>query len=85
MINEIRFTEQAIKKIDQLIKEKPFGTYFRISVKGGGCSGFKYDFSFDKNLERNDQSGIAENGFQSGMIELYSPSRTRGKVVNVFS
>ena len=28
--------------------------YFRISVKGGGCSGFKYDFSFDNNVDTND-------------------------------
>ena len=28
--------------------------YFRISVKGGGCSGFKYDFSFDNNVDNND-------------------------------
>ena len=28
--------------------------YFRISVKGGGCSGFKYNFSFDDKQEKND-------------------------------
>ena len=29
-------------------------TYFRISVKGGGCSGFKYNFSFDDKVNEND-------------------------------
>ena len=76
MINEIRFTEQAIKKIDQLIKEKPFGTYFRISVKGGGCSGFKYDFSFDKNLERNDQT------FENIVIDQSSLKILKGSEVD---
>ena len=33
---------------------KPLGTFFRISVKGGGCSGFKYDFSFDNQIEESD-------------------------------
>ena len=28
--------------------------YFRIAVKGGGCSGFKYNFSFDDKLEKDD-------------------------------
>ena len=54
MINEINFSRQAVERIDQLIAKKPPGTYFRIAVKGGGCSGFKYDFSFDTNIEKDD-------------------------------
>ena len=54
MIKEINFSKQAVEKINQLIGKKPSGTFFRISVKGGGCSGFKYDFSFDSKLEEND-------------------------------
>ena len=54
MIKEINFSKQAVEKIKQLIEEKPPGTFFRIAVKGGGCSGFKYDFSFDKEIDQND-------------------------------
>ena len=54
MIKEINFSKQAVEKIRQLISNKPEGTYFRIAVKGGGCSGFKYDFSFDKIVDKND-------------------------------
>ena len=54
MIKDINFTEQAVEKINKLISKKPFGTYFRIAVKGGGCSGFKYDFSFDNKIDEND-------------------------------
>jgi len=54
MINEIKFTDKAIKQINQLVSTKKPGTYFRISVLGGGCSGFKYDFSFDKNIDQED-------------------------------
>ena len=54
MIKEIKFSEKAVEKINQLISKKPSGTFFRISVKGGGCSGFKYDFSFDTNVENDD-------------------------------
>ena len=43
-----------MEKINQLISAKPEGTYFRIAVKGGGCSGFKYNFSFDKKIENED-------------------------------
>ena len=54
MIKEIKFTENAIKQVNQLVASKKTGTYFRISVKGGGCSGFKYDFSFDNKIDEND-------------------------------
>ena len=54
MIKEINFSKQAVEKINQLIEKKPSGTFFRIAVKGGGCSGFKYDFSFDKQIDEND-------------------------------
>ena len=54
MIKEIDFSEKAVEKINQLIAKKPTGTFFRIAVKGGGCSGFKYDFSFDNKSDEND-------------------------------
>ena len=54
MIREINFSKQAVERINHLIAKKPSGTFFRIAVKGGGCSGFKYDFSFDKEIDEND-------------------------------
>ena len=54
MIKEINFSKQAVERTKQLIAKKPSGTFFRIAVKGGGCSGFKYDFSFDKKIDEND-------------------------------
>ena len=54
MIKELNFTNKAVEKINQLLSKKPTGTFFRISVKGGGCSGFKYDFTFDNKIEKND-------------------------------
>ena len=54
MIKEINFSKKAVERINQLISKKPSGTFFRIAVKGGGCSGFKYDFSFDNKIDNND-------------------------------
>ena len=54
MIKEINFSQKAVEKINLLISKKPLGTFFRISVKGGGCSGFKYDFSFDVKINVDD-------------------------------
>ena len=54
MIKEIKFTDKAIKQINHLLTQKDKGAFFRIAIKGGGCSGFQYDFSFDINQEDDD-------------------------------
>ena len=54
MTKEIKLTEQAKQQIEKIIKHDSLKKFFRISVKGGGCSGFKYDFSFENNLDKDD-------------------------------
>ena len=54
MNKEIKFTDKAIKQINNLLIEKAKGSFFRIAIKGGGCSGFQYDFSFDTKAEQDD-------------------------------
>ena len=54
MIKEIKFTDNAIKQINHLLSTKEKGFFFRIAIKGGGCSGFQYDFSFDKEPQNED-------------------------------
>ena len=54
MIKEINFSKKAVERINNLISKKPNGTFFRIAVKGGGCSGFKYEFTFDRKIEKDD-------------------------------
>ena len=54
MEKKLDFTKQAQEQIDKITllggKEK----YFRITVQGGGCSGFKYNFGFDKKTNDDD-------------------------------
>ena len=59
MIKEIKFTEKAINQINHLLSSKEKGSFFRIAIKGGGCSGFQYDFSYDKS--QNDDDLCHEN------------------------
>ena len=59
MIKEIKFTDNAIKQINHLLSSKDKGSFFRIAIKGGGCSGFQYDFSYD--LKANDDDLIQNN------------------------
>ena len=54
MIKEIKFTDKAIKQINNLQSKKDKGSFFRIAIKGGGCSGFQYDFSYDLKPSEDD-------------------------------
>ena len=63
MIKEIKFTDKALKQIDNLLSKKDKGSFFRIAIKGGGCSGFQYTFRFD--TQKNDDDLVFEkNGIE---------------------
>ena len=53
MEKKLEFTDSAKKQIEKITKSEE-KKYFRISVQGGGCSGFKYNFSFDDKIEKDD-------------------------------
>ena len=53
MEKKLEFTDSAKNQIEKITKSEE-KKYFRISVQGGGCSGFKYNFSFDDKVEKDD-------------------------------
>ena len=53
MEKKLEFTDSAINQIEKITKSED-KKYFRISVEGGGCSGFKYNFSFDNKKQNDD-------------------------------
>lgn len=55
MTSDIRFSISAADKVAELIKEENnFNLNLRISITGGGCSGFQYGFSFDEEINEDD-------------------------------
>ena len=53
MEKKLEFTDSAKNQIDKITKSDG-KKYFRIAVQGGGCSGFKYKFTFDDKIEKDD-------------------------------
>ena len=53
MEKKLEFTDRAKIQIEKITKSGA-KKYFRIAVQGGGCSGFKYNFSFDDKIEKDD-------------------------------
>ena len=51
----LQITDRAIDKVKQLLAaESKEGYGLRVAVKGGGCSGFQYGFTFDEDIEEGD-------------------------------
>src|SRR5436853_6378564 len=43
----VTLSERAAKRVAKILSGEPGGTALRITVSGGGCSGFQYGFDFD--------------------------------------
>ena len=76
MIKEIKFTDNAIKQINHLLSMKDKGSFFRIAIKGGGCSGFQYDFSFDRKPQNEDLK------YKNILIDKVSADLLRGSEID---
>jgi len=44
----ITVSERAARRIGEILKGEPIGTMLRVSVEGGGCSGFQYKFDVER-------------------------------------
>lgn len=52
---EVIFTDAAAAKVRALLDEEDnTALKLRVFVTGGGCSGFKYGFTFDENVDEGD-------------------------------
>ena len=52
----LQLTDQAVAKVKQLMaRENKEGYGLRVAVQGGGCSGFQYGLSYEKEQTENDQ------------------------------
>ena len=72
MKKKLDFTKQAQDQIDKITQDFE-KKYFRITVQGGGCYGFKYNFGFDKKINSDDI--VFKNAIiDQGSLEIISGS-----------
>ena len=79
MIKEIKFTDKALKQINNLLSKKYKGSFFRIAIKGGGCSGFQYEFTIDKSKADDDLN------YENILIDKTSADLLKGSQVDFVS
>jgi len=79
MIKEIKFTDKALKQINNLLSKKDKGSFFRIAIKGGGCSGFQYEFTIDSSKTDDDLS------YENILIDKISADLLKGSEIDYIS
>jgi iron-sulfur cluster assembly accessory protein len=47
-MTDVTLSDSAVKRIGEILKTEPDGAMLRVSVEGGGCSGFQYKFDIER-------------------------------------
>lgn len=50
----VTVTDRAADRIAEIVSGEPAGTMLRVSVEGGGCSGFQYRFDVERERATDD-------------------------------
>src|SRR5215218_7112482 len=51
---QVTVTDRAVRQIGQILGREAPGTMLRVSVEGGGCSGFQYKFDMERDQAPDD-------------------------------
>jgi len=82
--NPVLFTDAAIDAVRNAVKEEGEpGDALRVSVVGGGCSGYQYNLDFDKEARMDDL--VIERGDVKIFIDSISAGYLRGTTVDYIS
>jgi iron-sulfur cluster assembly accessory protein len=73
-------TERAAARIGEILRQEPRGTMLRVSVEGGGCSGFQY--KFDTESARADDDVVIERNGATVLIDPVSLAYMAGSEID---
>ncbi len=75
------FTDSAAARINKIRAEEGKPLRFRVAVKGGGCSGFQYEYVLDENPPADNDTIIKKNGAEV-IIDDVSIGILKGSVLD---
>ena len=79
-MNDIIITDRAARRIGEILAGEPAGSMLRISVNGGGCSGFQYGFDIDGTRQEDDI--VVERQGASVLVDETSLGFLKGSIVD---
>ena len=79
-MDSITVTERAAQRIGEILRREPVGTMLRVSVEGGGCSGFQYKFDMDSAQGADDL--VIQRGAATVLIDQTSVGYLAGSEID---
>lgn len=58
----VTLSDRAVRRIARILSAEPDGTSLRVSVEGGGCSGFQYKYDLVQDQPAADEILLARDG-----------------------
>jgi iron-sulfur cluster assembly accessory protein len=80
MTIDVTVTERAALRIGEILRQEPAGTMLRVSVAGGGCSGFQY--KFDTEHAKADDDVVIERAGATVLIDPVSLNYMAGSEID---
>jgi iron-sulfur cluster assembly accessory protein len=80
MAANITVSERAARRIGEILRQEPVGTMLRVSVAGGGCSGFQY--KFDTERDKADDDIVIERAGATVLIDPVSLNYMAGAEID---
>ncbi len=76
----VTVTERAARRIAKIVSKEPDGTMLRVSVEGGGCSGFQY--KYDLVTAKEDDDFVIERDGATVLIDQISAQYLEGSEID---
>jgi iron-sulfur cluster assembly accessory protein len=79
-MDQVTVTERAAQQIGKILRREAPGTMLRVSVEGGGCSGFQYRFDIDR--ARGEDDIVIARGDATVLIDRISLGHLAGSEID---
>lgn len=76
----VNISENAVRKIKDIMSDEPSNSRLRVYVQGGGCSGFQYGFTIDD--QKNDDDFEIAAGDLTVLIDSMSSQYLNGAEID---
>jgi len=80
MTQPVTLSARAARQISGILDNEPANTMLRISVSGGGCSGFQYGFDLD--AEKSDDDLVIKRDGAAVLIDKVSLMYLEGSEID---
>ncbi|QYJ00478.1 iron-sulfur cluster insertion protein ErpA [Henriciella algicola] len=79
-MTDVTLSENAARRINAILAKQSGKDYLRVSVEGGGCSGFSYKFDLEDT--KNDDDIIVERDGARVLVDEMSMEFMRGSEID---